>query len=508
MQVEEIIEELEKTDDDNRRFALLLIVAQLIKKEQLNEFKKSKELSARLFNGITPHFLARLITSNQPAPANCSTLIFKSIALSILVQFTEYESLVCDPIIITKVKHIFETLRLCIDTLTTTRDQCDTSEDHQDLTNLEVNLIDNIFKYLFALSHYCGNHLCKNDLIDLLLNHIVLNEQLSKDHGQYIDIAVQLLISLAIFDQNNNYECRELFCAFLKDFVQKIDANQCESKFKLIKVLNSLLSNWPSGFVHFNAILDDLRLLILKILSDTLKSRIKTTYRQESFVLLDIYTEKYGLDNLYRSSKEFFHLIVHLVSIEICLGLEDNTRSLVDTLNDKQLLCQITVCFNLFEKFILFLSTSDCIDDTTEDDHQLNKITSAFIDTVKSLLVFLNDCLKANVFAHLQSNMFLIASVRIVGCWFAHEDLLENEIVQFVDDFVRLSASTKKSDSMKINGLNEECFVNLNKFLLPGLRRFTDKHTLANGTDDGDADTKDRLDDVREAVRFFEENIS
>jgi hypothetical protein len=495
MDVREIIKELEKTKDDNRRFALLLIIAQLIKKDQLDDLKESSELSARLFHSITPHFLARLITSNQQAPENCPKQIFKSIGFSILVQFAEYEDLVCDPIIISKIKQIFETLQKSIETIGAKTDDDD--------IKLELDMLDNIFKYLFALSKYCANHLCKNNLLDVLLHNILLNEQLNKTHSKYVDIGIQLTSTLVAFDTTSNHECLELLSKFLRNFVQSTDANQTEFKFELIKILNRLLSDWPNCSVYFETISKDVSKNFLSILNDTLQSRIKTTYKHQSFILLDFYAENYGLESMYRPSREFFHLTVHLVSIEIRLGLEDNTKSLSEMFKDTELVGRMTVYFNLFEKFIIFLSTSDCIDENANHE-QLNKMTNVFMETVKSLLDFLNDCLKEKLTEGLEQNLFLLASIRILGCWFAYEDLLENEIIQFISGFVGFFKAHKL-----VSESDRAFFTDLSKFLIPGLERYLDNNKSEPEAVDDDAtvaELRERIQTVRETVKVFDEN--
>ena len=113
MDIQSLIKSMEKAENDNRKFALLLILSELMKSNKLNELKEataeSKALNERIFNSIGSHFLARLITTKQ-VTENCSPLIFKSLAFSILSQFLDYPHLISDPILVSKIDSICDIL--------------------------------------------------------------------------------------------------------------------------------------------------------------------------------------------------------------------------------------------------------------------------------------------------------------------------------------------------------------------------------------------------------------
>ena len=121
MNIETIITSLETAENDNRKFALLLILSDSIKNNKLDALKLDKTttetektcrmLNERLFNSIGPHFLARLITTKQTT-ANSSPVLYKSVALSIITQFLDYPKLICDPILLSKIEIICDILLL------------------------------------------------------------------------------------------------------------------------------------------------------------------------------------------------------------------------------------------------------------------------------------------------------------------------------------------------------------------------------------------------------------
>lgn len=128
MNIETIITSLETAENDNRKFALLLILSDSIKNKKLDALdldkttpeteKTCRMLNERLFNGIGPHFLSRLLTTRQTTETS-SPVLYKSVAMSIITQFLEYPSLICDPILLSKIDIICGILLLESETVKT-----------------------------------------------------------------------------------------------------------------------------------------------------------------------------------------------------------------------------------------------------------------------------------------------------------------------------------------------------------------------------------------------------
>ena len=182
MDINSLISSLENAENDNKRFALLLILAQLIKTNKLDELKQStldassdltpgqldtaklecRKLNERLFASIDPHFLARLLTTRQTSE-NISPVLYKAVSLSILTQFLDYESLACDPVLLSKLDVVCQILVM--------------NDDEEADVATKRNLCSDTFKYLFALSRFIPDHLCQNtNLLDILVHKIILNE--------------------------------------------------------------------------------------------------------------------------------------------------------------------------------------------------------------------------------------------------------------------------------------------------------------------------------------------
>jgi len=178
MDINTIINSLENAENDNKRFALLLILAELIKTNKLDDLKSSsssrgdqekcQRLNEKLFASIGSHFLARLLTTRQ-STENVSPVLYKAVGMSILTQFLDYERLACDPIIVSKLDIICQILA------ETSVEQPQAGE--KEVTTLRRNLYADTFKYLFALSRFMPDHLCQNtSLLDILVSKIILNE--------------------------------------------------------------------------------------------------------------------------------------------------------------------------------------------------------------------------------------------------------------------------------------------------------------------------------------------
>lgn len=560
MDIETLINELNKANDDNKKFALLLILTQLIKTNKIKEFdeKNNENLNAnskqslkeRLFLSINPHFLARLITTTQ-VPQNCSKSIFKSVSINILIKFNEYKHLICDPIILSKIKDIINILKENLKNLydleskikaITSGNTTDTESIKIEI-NMENSLIEATFNYLFALSKHCSNYLCKNGLLKVLFDDYIISEKLySSSYSDFIDIATQLFIKLLDFDINNaNFECKLEIFSVIDNYLEILSSNQTEFKFHSIKLFNKL-----AKFEQFNVYMNKYcksndKNHYLNILSDLIRNfkSIKPHIKLDLFEFIDFFmnmdinkqndeitgnatiesekdeTGSYLLNKLYSKDKKLFYLFAHLVSIEIRLILEDNTIDLTKSPN-ATIMSQLSIYYNLFEKLIIFLSISPSID-VDNDTQQINNLLNIFIETINTIILFLKDSLNAIEGAFLNS-LIIISTIRVLACWFSFEELLENEIIdllndnliKFCDYYTNMSKSVDNSSDITIN-IN---FVNIYKFIVPGLKRFISNNESTiefmlshQDNKDYDEDFIDRFNIVKNLYKHCENKI-
>ena len=311
MNAEKIIALLEIAgDDDNKKFALLIIFTNLIKEKKLDELRLEKadnrercrQLNERLFNSIDPHFLARLITASK-LPENCSQHIYKSISMGILAQFLDYPHLVVDPVLIAKMDIIVSSLTLR--PIKMAEGELEASKEN----HLVENLVFDTLRYLYAVGEHSPDYLLGHGgaLMNVLMNEIILkndeffytkeiNEaddlsKLEKTDGKGQDpfLVVACKLFLKLFKNTDNpiaaklgsgdAKRRQILKTAIMRLLQETNQRQDEFKFNLIKVLNYFMSN--TDFYHFilfdeshgnlpETLHDQTGLLMYKILNDLL----------------------------------------------------------------------------------------------------------------------------------------------------------------------------------------------------------------------------------------------
>lgn len=237
MDIDTIINSLANAENDNKRFALLLILAELIKTNRLDELKminneqeatstasdsefklKCEKLNEKLFASIGPNFLARLLTTRQTTE-NISPLLYKSVGMSILTQFLDYERLVCDPVIISKLDTICQIL---VDV-----SACKLKEkDEESETKQRKNLYSDTFKYLFALSHFIPDHLCQNtNLLEILVNKIIFNEENDPSYSKSIE--------RVLMENNDEQNFRLIACKLFSSLCKETKTANVHEKLNL-----------------------------------------------------------------------------------------------------------------------------------------------------------------------------------------------------------------------------------------------------------------------------------
>ena len=386
MDIETIISSLESAENDNKRFALLLILSELIKSKKLDylnlkkngtevENKTITSLNERLFHSINPNFLARLLATKQTTE-NFSPLVYKSVSLSIITQFLDYESLVCDPILLSKLDIFSGILAL--------KDFEGGADDAQ--AKLEKSLVSDCFKYLYALSNYIPDHLCQSvDLLDIIVNKIVLNESYPyssktvekvlqrkiEDENDFGLIACRLFSNLCK-DQglHNKYAKikQEKIEKILKNFLNSLNANQSEYKFCLIHYLNLFFEDPNVNQYFMNENLSEVcSSIVFNILNNLFKSKLNKEMKQLAFVLLNNFVKNYQFEYIYMKNRNFFYLIIHMLCMEIGLSLNEAI--------DDDLINRMSIYYSLMEEIIIILSTASPFetnkssDDEDEDEY-------------------------------------------------------------------------------------------------------------------------------------------
>jgi hypothetical protein len=520
MNTETIIKSLENAENDNKKFALLLILSELIKSGKLNteEFKNDHNLNKRLFNSIGAHFLARLITTKQQTSENSSPILYKSVGLSILTQFLDYPALISDPILLTK-------LDVIIDILINFKD--DSVDAH-----VERDLKLDIFKYLYALSAYCPDYLILNvDLIDILVKDILLNPKYHQKFELVFNLETHagqeanfLFISCKIINnlcqENAMKEKNKAYFKLKADkitksllwFLEEINKNQDEFKFNLINYLNFFLEQDPiSKFLTLDEKANEKSSnLLFNILNDLFRSKLSTDNKELAFILLSNFVKLYQFEFIYMKNRNFFYLIIHLLCIQVGLNLENasdelahNSKAGGENVLMTRLADRMSIYYSLLEEVIIILSTASPFDadddsedeltgeeeddtDASENDEdddiefrkagkedksepEINHAIKVIVECLQTLICFINDTLSEDCYEQLNNTttLLLVSSIRVIVCWLSHESLLEQEIVDLITKKLVKFCEHLKQKSYEINAF---------EFIVPGLQRVLIDH--------------------------------
>lgn len=507
--LESILKSLEDAaDNDNRKFAILLILCELIKSNKLSEeIKTDRKLNIRLFNSIDAHFLARLLCTKQAPPSeNCHPFIYKSVCLSILTQFLDYPKLIQDPVLVTKLDCFYEILK--------------TPLDDGFGAEFVLNLKLDTFKYLYQLSKSdAAEYLACNGIIDLLFEHVILNEKCGEQKFRLIvdyDAADELhnLALIACKLIVNLFECKQAHASGgLKQFDDKFRqlvelavGRRDEFKFTLVNYLNYFLQQkCLVTFVEKNQKLNDfVSAKTYELLNDLFRNKLNRPATELTFYLLKNFVNIYQFEYIYLKERNFFYLIIHLLCRQINLNLEmyDNATSSLPI---------ISVYYSLLEEIIIILSTASPFDDNNDDDDdemdeddsendeedygdeeddleqkmeqkatkkkttkpedadnepEFDKAIQIVVELLQSLLQFLKDQFdeKENNLASLSSveTLLMISSIRLLMCWLSHESLLEKEINDLAPRMIRFADYVLT---------RPELDVNLYEFLAAGLQK-------------------------------------
>lgn len=499
MNIESLIKSLERAENDNKKFALLLILSELFKSKKLDEsIKTDKRLNERLFKSIGAHFLARLLASKQLVEN--SPILYKSVSLSILTQFLDYAELITEPVLLTKIDCVFDVIK---------------GDLEQEPGGVCLKL--DAFKYIYALSKICPDFLYQNGLVSILINQVILNEKFSDlktikviydfdepaENENFAIIACKILSNLIkdiietkLADDNfalskTNEKIEESF----RNFLEITSKSQSQFKFSLINYLNFFLSDEKSiqKYLIFDQNLNYLTSkLVFEIINDLFKSRIKESIIELAFVLLNNFVKMFDFESIYLKNRNFFYLLIHLLCIQIGLNLQQNG-------SNENIINKMSIYYSLLEQVIIILSTASPFDtgdeqedeedqdDTDEDvdsdveleqskkgskrkesddnyEPEFKKCIKVVVEVLQSILLYIKDTLVSHEdFNGLDDNtkVLVVSSVRILVCWMSHESLLEEDIMELMPRILKFTEHLEKS-KLKLNAF---------KFIAPGLSR-------------------------------------
>ena len=525
LRIENMIGSLERAKSDSDKMALLLIVAELIKSQRIDaafaasaaaasETKLTEaaaaaavgKLHARLFESIGAHFLARLLTTRQRDTDNTADtddddnddsnlLLYKSTSLSIINQFAAYPDLICDPVLVSKLSCVAQIL-----TRTWRVSRCSTVNVNKSAKNnkLEIELIKDAYKYLFALSEHMCEHLCQHlGLLSTLVRDILVKQvykDLENDENENDDddaaqssltmIACKLFVTLCRADTNNsNNNSNKTFASFrlkqidecLRSLLAHASAEQNAFDTRLLAALDYLTSLDAACLdkCWLRRRDEHARSFVRGILAPLLKSKLNARFKHAAIRLMRNVTRLYGVECLMTSDEAagagaglaFFYLCIHLVCIEISMSLHMQTES--ESRLEAETLARLCVYFELLEQFIVAFATSPIFDeqdpasdDNMQQEQQQRRCVKILVETLDTVSLFVNECLEAHEKDSAYERLtpatcaFVVACIRLLTCWLAHEDLLRDQIVGQMPRIIRFCEHFQRSSMAHHNQLN------------------------------------------------------
>lgn len=461
MEIERIIESLSKETNDSKKFALLLIIANLIKNKKLDEFEETLSddecytFNQRLFKAINPNFLARLLV-NTGQPENCPKNTYKSVAMSILVQFLNFPDLLTDPVLLTKIKVLFDYVEsFNYEILISQNDE----------KELEENLIENCFKYFYALCGHCYNHMCKNGLLKSLSAIIINNAEISL--SKYSEISVELFLNVLKNDMENKFECVKEVEEFLNNIYDQLKSTpnvKIEKKIVLFKLITKFYkSSFYFGYLENNRKLNE---ALQKEIIREIDGFLRMQRMDKSFIyeFLNDFLTHFDCKLIFDYDKKLFYLIIHLVSIDIRISLESPQINLLES---NAQMTNLVTNLSVFEKLLVYVENIP-EDDIKEDKTLLDDTIKIFVEVINSTLIYLKDMLDETKYVNKAQQLFFIALIRLAACWFSFEELSEEDYFKMLPKILEFFKYYYEK--------NKTREINVYLFILPCLHRFLENN--------------------------------
>jgi len=266
-----------------------------------------------------------------------------------------------------------------------------------------------------------------------------------------------------------------------------------ESEFKLCSIfyLNYLLQdeNVMQFFISDQQDERDEEIgeVMFSILESLFKSKNlnKLIKQRVAFVFLNNFVKMFDFEFIYMKNRNFFYLIIHLLCVEIGLCLQSSDYDQEYAISD-QLVETMSIYYGLMEQVIIILSTAspfdtddddedndDEYDDTDEakNEPELKKVIKVIIECLETVLLFIKDNLDMNEKLSDKECVLVASSIRLLSCWVAHENLLDEKLVEIMPKIIKFCERHYPRGEK-----NNELQVNVFDFVVPALQRILIDH--------------------------------
>lgn len=276
------------------------MVARLLKKDNCDARSKLD-----LFEAIEFNFIKRLLNSTD-VPTGCSPVLYRSVAMNVL-------SVLCSVQEVSTHKDILQNIDVLLDIVTNYEDEED--EDNLMLVNEAYKCLNNIRLYEQGLKAlFDGNAVGKMTTV-YALKSFQTDEALS--------LVMTIVEKFGPPSWENN---AQLFDTLMNILGVDFETDHSDRKFKLCSILSTLLANCPAEVAQngFDKYMWPEKLFVG--LKDILTSKLVKAQRDPAIILAANMLTTFGAEWSLQDGekpKAFFLLLIHLVSIEIRMHLEN-----------------------------------------------------------------------------------------------------------------------------------------------------------------------------------------
>lgn len=417
------------SETDTERFAALMIIAKLIRSENLYESDKKE-----IFDTIGFQFLQRLLETEDDSQSKVNP--YKTLSIAILSCFCLNTELLKEDEVLGFIPYLADILRSV------------TEEEHSDIVHDASEIV-----AAMVNNEKCRNKLLECDILKILLSRYkLLNED---------KVLAVLMMIVTQIEGSDTDEIVVTTVAVVTELL-KLLANQfyMENTMKKFELCNYLISLQLKYFF-----LDlETSYVIQKGLTDILQSKVGKAQRDSALKLAGIIVHKFGSQWFAEdseTSKLFFTVLLQITSVEVCMLLDDKPIEEV-----RKELFLLSSCYCILERIIgIMVDESLFQPNRLHIEQLLNSITMAF----KAIVGFLKGLYikyKSNLAYLFTENLqdVLIATVRVLCSWLAEETFaLQEEVIKILPFILDIC---KKSSSLVSDKDNSDYKV-INFFVSP-----------------------------------------
>ena len=413
--------------NDSERFAALFMFTSLMRSKDC----KTKAKKA-IFETISFDFLKRLLLSKD-VPVDCPPDTYKSLALSILNNFTQEEVIATHP-------KLLENVKIFLDIVQSGDSDGDNS----------LMAVSDTYKCLKNIVQYEQGQqaLWKAKAVEIMTD-IYSQQTFQADEALYVLVTLVIKYGIDAWTTNAN-QFQNLMTKLSLDF----ETDHTDRKFDLCAMINSILFNVSTKGKHI--ILSEAQnndeswpASIYKGLCDILKSKITKQQRDPAIFLTSTMLNLLEVDWLLPSSltedenrRQFFLLLIQLTAVEVRMQMEDKTFKQTLTHGDL-----ITACFVILEKVINHI-TNDLVE---LEQKEKQTVYAALKSAFTAVLNVLEKVSISTQIANLTfiEKSFIYAMIRVLVSWLAQDTTAMRPQIYKLLPFILMMANDSFNDAKK-----------------------------------------------------------